>query len=61
MCVTQNENSNEPVYNTCLDLDEVVRLTRASLQPDKTVETDPVVEVENEDSDEASLYFLKKR
>ena len=55
VCVAQPENMNEPVYASCLDFEEIVRLTQA-----KTAIKKDNVEKE-EDDDETDLYFNKRR
>ena len=44
---------DEPVSSTCLDLEEVVLLTKAQLQQEEATKT--------EKENEADLYFNKKR
>ena len=63
MCVAQPENSDEPIYSSCIDREKVVRLTRALLQPEEAaVQAETAHETHPEDdSDEASLYFNRKR
>ena len=68
MCVAQPENSDEPVYASCLELEELVRLTRALLQPELKPKPDAVIQTETapktnpeENEDEAGLYFNRKR
>ena len=60
MCVAQPENSDEPIYTSCMDIEQVARLTQEHLQPkpkpEVALETDP-----DDHEDEASLYFNRKR
>ena len=54
---------NEPVYGSCLDLEEIILLTATPLPPnpqsEKAVQKDHSEEVEMED--ESELYFNKRR
>ena len=50
---------NEPVYGSCLDIDEVIRLAATpDPQPEEAVKKDPS---EPEKEDESELYFNKRR